>query len=319
MKHKEDLIMAYIAGILDGDGSFSLIREKRAHGFSFYPCIQLSNVFEGMVDLLHQTFGGCKKIKCPQAHSKKTQYVWNVRGFKSCMVVLEKVNPFLILKRKQGKILLDYIKNPKEANPDSERLKIQSLNNESLIASGNVAKQSHTNSETQTFWAYFSGILDTEGSFSVRKNKPSWGCKNYKYNPLIQLSMASFESMNFIRQNMCLGSVCFPKAKCTQRGHTYKYLFGSVGDCIELIHRILPYILFKKDVALELLNFCKNYSVVLHKRAGVSESELQFREGCYQKIKQLNESGIVKPSLIDSETLKLGDEGQARKLCSLND
>jgi hypothetical protein len=263
-----------------------------------------------MIDFLHKTLGGCKKIKSLQTHCRKTQYVWNVRGFESCMKVLEKVIPFLILKKKQGKILFNYIKNPRETNPDSERLKIQSLNNESLIAYGNVAKQSHTNSEIQTFWAYFSGILDTEGSFSIRKNKPSWGCKNYKYNPLIQLSMASFESMNFIRQNMCLGSVCFPKAKSTQRGYTYKYLFGSVVDCIDLINRTLPYLRFKKDVALELLNFCENYSVVTHKRAGISDKELQFREGCYQKIKQLNESGIVKPSLIDSETPKQGDEGQ---------
>lgn len=309
MEYKEDLIMAYVAGILDGDGSFSLIREKRAHGHSFYPCIQLSNVFEDMVGFLHHTFGGCKKIKTHQGHGRKTQYVWNVRGVESCRSVLERVNPFLVLKKKQGKILLDYVKNPKQANPESERLKIQSFNNESLVAAGSVVKQARKNTDDQYFWAYFAGILDTEGSFSVRKNKPSWGCINYKYNPLIQLSMASFESMNFIRQNICMGSVCFPKAKTTQRGHTYKYLFGKVSDCIEVIRKVLPHLRFKKDVALELLNFCENYSAVIHKRSGISQDELQFREGCYQKIKQINECGIVKPSLIDSET-RQGDEGQ---------
>lgn len=319
MENKEDLIMAYVAGLIDGDGSISLIRENRASGFKYYPCIQLSNVFEGMIDLLHQTFGGCKKIKGHQAHAKKTQYVWNVRGLESCACFLEKVLPFLILKKKQAKVLLDYVKNPKNYNVEAEKMKVQSLNNESLVASGSVAKQADKNTENECFWAYFSGILETEGSFSVRKNKPSWGCVNYKYNPLIQLSMASFEAMNFIRQNICLGSVCFPKAKTAQRGHTYKYLFGSVSDCVEVINKITPYLRFKKEVALELLNFCENYTVMTHKRAGISPEELKFREGCYQKIKQINESGIVKPSLIDSEALKLGDEGQAGKPCSLND
>lgn len=310
MESKEDLIMAYVAGLIDGDGSISLIRESRSSGFKYYPCVQLSNVFEGMINFLQETFGGCKKIKSTQAHAKKVQYVWNIRGLETCASFLEKVIPFLILKKKQAKVLLDYVKNPKIYNVDAEKMKIQSLNNESLVALGKVVKQADINTGDKRFWAYFTGILETEGSFSVRKNKPSWGCVNYKYNPLIQLSMASFEAMNFIRQNICLGSVCFPKAKTTQRGHTYKYLFGSVGDCIELIEKILPYLRFKKDVALELLNFCKNYTAVKNKRSGVSENELKFREDCYQKIKQINESGIVKPSLIDSEALKLGDEGQ---------
>jgi hypothetical protein len=310
MMNKENLVMAYVAGLIDGDGSISLIREQRVSGAKYYPCIQLSNVFEDMIDFLHQTFGGSKKIKSHQAHSKKIQYVWNVRGLESCSNLLEKVLPFLVLKKKQAKVLLDYIRNPQNHNVDAEKMKIQSLNNESLVAQGSVSKQADKNTLDECFWAYFTGILETEGSFSVRKNKPSWGCINYKYNPLIQLSMASFESMNFIRQNMCMGSVCFPKAKTTQRGHTYKYLFGSIGDCVEVITKILPYLRFKKEVALELLNFCRNYSAVKNKRAGVSEIELKFREDCYQKIKQINESGIVKPSLIVSEVLKLDDEGQ---------
>lgn len=310
MKDKEDLIMAYVAGLIDGDGSISLIRESRASGFKYYPCIQLSNVFEGMIDFLYQLFGGCKKIKSTQPHAKKTQYVWNIRGLESCSKFLEKVLPFLVLKKKQAKVLLDYVRDPKSYNVDAEKMKIQSLNNESLVAYGSVSKQADQNTVDECFWAYFSGILETEGSFSIRKNKPSWGCINYKYNPLIQLSMASFEAMNFIRQNICVGSVCFPKAKTAQRGHTYKYLFGSIGDCVEVIKKIFPYLIFKKDVALELLNFCRNYTAMKNKRAGVSEIELKFREDCYQKIKQINESGIVKPSLIDSEVLKLDDEGQ---------
>src|SRR6266481_3773361 len=106
MVNKEDLIMSYVAGLIDGDGSISLIRENRTSGAKYYPCVQLSNVFEGMIEFLHQTFGGSKKIKSRQSHAKKTQYVWNVRGLDSCLKVLEKVTPFLILKKKQGNLLL---------------------------------------------------------------------------------------------------------------------------------------------------------------------------------------------------------------------
>lgn len=310
MENKENLLMAYIAGILDGDGSISLIRENRASGFKYYPCIQLSNVFEGMIDLLHQTFGGCKKIKSRQAHAKKIQYVWNVRGLDSCQFVLEKILPFLILKKKQAIRLLNFVKNPSNTNPEIERLEIQGLNNDSLTESGIVSKQADKNTDEETFWAYFAGIMDTEGSFSVKRETPSGELKNYRYTQMIQLTMASFDSMNFIRKNCCLGRVCFPKAACTQRGFTYKLMVIKQDHCIEMIKRILPYLIFKKDAALELLNFCENSSPAKYCRMGIPEKELRFRECCYQKIKQINESGIVKPSLIDSETLKLGDEGQ---------
>lgn len=319
MENKEDLLMSYIAGLIDGDGSISLIRESRATGFKYHPCIQLSNVFEGMIDLLYQTFGGCKKIKSRQLHAKKTQYVWNVRGLESCKNVLEKIIPYVVLKKKQCEKLLKFVCDPSKYNPEMERMEIQGFNNDSLTLAGNVCKQARKNSIAGSFWAYFSGIIDTEGSFSVKKGSPSWGCKNYRYTPMIQLTMASFDTMNFIRKNFCFGRVCFPKATCTQRGFTYKLMIVKANECVEMINQMLPYLVFKKEAALELLNFCKNVTVVRHKQKGVSDEELEFRDTCYQKIKQINESGIVKPSLIDSEALKLGDEGQAGKPCSLND
>lgn len=311
--------MAYIAGLIDGDGSISLIRENRVSDSKYYPCIQLSNVFEGMIDFLHQTFGGCKKIKSRQSHAKKLQYVWNVRGIESCKKMIEKIMPFLVLKKKQAKKLLNFVKEPSKFNPEKERLEMQGLNNDSLTEIGSVSKQALKNSEDEKFWAYFAGIMDTEGSFSIKKGSPSWGCKNYRYTPMIQLTMASFDVMNFIRKNLCFGRVCFPKAACTQRGFTYKLMIIKADHCIEMVKNILPYLLFKKYAASELVNFCKNFTPVKCKQKGVAEEELKFRDSCYQKIKQFNESGIVKPSLIDSEILKLDDEGQAGKPCSLND
>lgn len=310
MENKEDLLMAYIAGIIDGDGSISLIRENRASGFKYYPCLQLSNVFEDMIDLLHLTFGGCKKIKRKQTHAKKTQFVWNVRGLESCKKVLVRILPYLILKRKQANKLLNYVSNPSQFNPEMERLEIQGFNNDSLTENGSVSKQAQKNSDNPCFWAYFAGIMDTEGSFSIKKGSPSWGCKNFRYTPMIQLTMASFDAMNFIRRNFCYGRVCFPKASCTQRGFTYKLMLVKTNECVEMIRNIIPYLRYKNVAAMELVNFCLNYKVVKDKQKGVSEEELHFRESCYLKIKQFNESGIVKPSLIDSETLKQGDEGQ---------
>ncbi len=311
MENKEELVMAYIAGLIDGDGSFSLLKEKRVSGFKYFPCIQLSNVFEGMITFLYQNFGGSKKVKTPQGHAKKVQYVWNVRGYESCKKVMEKISPYIVLKKKQLKCLLNFVDHAEDLNSEAEKFRIQFMNNECLVAEGKVSKQALKNTKDETFWAYFSGILDTEGSFSIRRNKPSWGCVNYKYNPIINLSMASFETMNFIRRNVCMGRICFPKAKTTQRGFTYRLYFGKIDECKEIIKMCLPYLRFKKDVALELLNFCENYTPLAHKRSGISDLELEFRHSCYENIKRLNEGEVYKPTLIDLEA-RQGDRAEAK-------
>lgn len=296
----EKELMAYLAGIIDGDGSLSIIREKRGDSFSFYPCIQVSNVFEGMIQLFKEKFGGTFKKKTKQPHQKKDQFVWCVRGLDSCKSVIEKLRPYLVLKAKQSDLMLEFI-STKGTNDDIIRSKMQLLNNECLVAHGNVAKQANKNSSESTFWAYFAGILDTEGSFSVRKNKPSWGCVNFKYNPMVQISMASFEAMNFLRKNLAIGRICFPKAKTTQRGHTYRLYFGKISECICMLKSVLPFLKFKYEPAKILLDFCENYSPVAHKHERIPEEILEFRENCHQKIKLLNEGEVYKSSLIDLE------------------
>ena len=324
----EDEIMAYIAGLMDGDGSFSIIKEKRMRGSIYSPCIQLSNVFEGMVKFLYDLFGGSLKKKSVQRLATKQQYVWNVRGFESCSYFLNKVLPFLVLKKERAEFLLNFIdkfsppkieigvdgrylkKDIAEKGQESCHLRMQSFNNDCLVADGYVAKQAIKNTEDSIFWSYLAGIMETEGSFSIRKNKPSHGSKVFKYNPLMQLSMATFETMNHIRRNTCFGTICFPKAKTAQRGFVYKLSFGRISECISVIKNILPFLRFKKETAEILLDFCENYSCIKNRRAGVPIEELAYRESCYQKIIFLNKNGFNKPSLIDSETPKQGDEGQ---------
>jgi hypothetical protein len=325
----ERKLMAYIAGLMDGDGSFSIIKENRSRGSVFTPCIQLSNVFKGMCELLHELFKGSLKQKSIQKHARRLQYVWNIRGFDSCRYFLNKVIPFLVLKNKRAIFLNEFINNfstatNREIGKDgrfllrdisdkgqsSYHLKMKSLNNDCLVSDGYVVKQAIKNTDDPNFWSYFAGIMDTEGSFSIRKNKPSHGSKNYRHHPVIQLSMATFETMNFIRKNTSFGKICFPKAKTTQRGFVYKLAFSKVSECIFIIEKLIPFLRFKNHVAKKLLDFCTNYTSINHRRLGIPLEELNYREECYQIIVDLNKNGFNKPSLIDSETLKLGDEGQ---------
>jgi len=286
---KEEINMAYMAGILDGDGSFSILKGPS----SFHPCIQLSNAFKGMSEYLFEVFNGSKRVKKPQQQHHKPLYVWSVRGLRSSKEVLDKVIPYLILKKERAKFMLDFIdkslvKKLEMIDGERSNLKMKDHNRDCLIQSGSLCNQALICSEDSIFWSYFAGIIDTEGSFSIKREKPHSGSVSIRYNPVIQLTMVPVDCINYIRKNCSLGSYCIPKAPCTTKGFAYKMSIISKDQCVSFIEKILPFLRFKNAQAQQILEFCKNYSSVKHCRGGVPEEILEFREKCYLNMRKLN-------------------------------
>lgn len=286
---KEEIDMAYAAAILDGDGSFSIMK---SHG-KYYPCIQLSNAFQGMSEWLYEKFGGSLRVKKPQKEHYKTLYVWSIRGLDGCKKLIERVMSYIVLKRLQAKSMLEFIDERKDIYFDhvsGERyaFRMQELNRTILWGNDNLNPRSDELTDCPKFWSYVAGIMDTEGSFSVKKEKAHSGSVSCRYNPIIQLTMVPASVLNFIRDNCNLGSYCLPKAKCTQKGFAYKMLICSKDECIKFLHKIKDYLRFKKGQLFTLLNFCENFGSVKHCRGGVPKETLEFREEMYQQMRKLN-------------------------------
>ena len=286
---KEEIEMAYMAGILDGDGSFSVLKSHN----SYHPCIQLSNAFKGMSEYLFSKFEGSLRIKKPQKPHHKPLYVWSVRGLGSSKNVLHKVIPFLVLKKERAEFMLDFVEKSLIKKLDliqGERtnLKMKDHNQKCLLSSGTLCDRTLKCSDDPIFWSYLAGIMDTEGSFSIKREKAHSGSVNMRYNPVIQLTMVPVDCINYIRKNCSLGSFCIPKAACTQKGYAYKMSIISKDECIRFIHKILPYLRYKKGQVLTLLNFCENYGSVKHCQGGIPKEILEFREEMYQQMRKLN-------------------------------
>lgn len=286
---KEEIEMAYMAGILDGDGSFSVLKSHN----SYAPCIQLSNAFKGMSEYLFDKFAGSLRIKKPQKSHHKPLYVWSVRGMGSAKNVLDKVIPFLVLKKERAKFMHEFIEKSMIKKLDlieGERtnLKMKDHNQSCLLSSGNLCDKTLKCTEDPVFWSYLAGILDTEGSFSIKREKAHSGSINMRYNPVIQLTMVPVDCINYIRKNCSLGNYCIPKAPCTQKGFAYKMSLLSKDECMRFIYKILPYLRFKKGQAFTLLNFCENYCSVKFCQGGIPQEVLEFREEMYQQMRKLN-------------------------------
>ena len=304
-RSKEELMYSYAAGAIDGDGAIYLVKEIRL----YIPFVQLAKKFGILISSFKNDFGGIVGSIKPRLPHHAPLHYWRLKGAENCKEFLGNVSQFLVYKKERAEILLDYIdKNPfvrgKTLTQDQmiERekyhVKIASLNDEAYLQNISMVSKTYVNNEDPAFWAYVAGIMDTDGSFSVKRQKGHSETKNLRYIPCIQISMASLDVINHIRRNCVYGTVCVVKNKSCSRGFHYAWSIGKKQDSSEFIEKILPYLKEKKEQASIVLEFCKNGENTKYCKAGIPKEELEFRESCYQRIVALNKSGSL---LCDSQ------------------
>ena len=90
-------ILAYVAGVMDGDGSFSFIKKVGYKSPLYFPMIQLTNEKEFLIDFFVERFGGRKFVRTKLSkHSKKISYSWKIEKKNQCVPFLEFVNNVLL-------------------------------------------------------------------------------------------------------------------------------------------------------------------------------------------------------------------------------
>lgn len=331
----EKIVMAYIAGLYDGDGSFTLGKRKpgkSGKSYLYYPLIQLCNRNRSALDFVRGIFGGYINRRAPYTKNgsmRQASFTLKLEKTTLCLPFLEQVSPFLFIKKERACYLLAFLRSNKRMHKLSDEMaasrefsymKMKFLNEHRDEHYKISLSKARHNSNSELFWAYFAGLLDTDGSFSIkRETKKTPG--SIAYSPMILLSMVHVEGIQNIRNNCEYGEIFPVKSSFARQGFCYRFGCYSKADSIELIRRVLPYLRIKKENARVLLDFCKNSKNTKFCRAGIPPEELQFREECYQKLCALNKYGVYKSSLMVSKLLpgNAGDnEGQAAQAGSLN-
>lgn len=100
------LDIRYIAGIIDGEGSIQLKVESRNGVYRLYPTVVVKMTNYKLVKTLHEEFGGSfSTIKSDGV--RKISYVWQLANTTN-KLFLEKLLPYLIVKKEQANLVLDY-------------------------------------------------------------------------------------------------------------------------------------------------------------------------------------------------------------------
>jgi hypothetical protein len=103
---------AYLAGIIDGEGSLSIVQKRRqtrigngirvlTEGFyenSFQCSITISNTDKRMIDWVLYTFGGCVYFSRRREGNRKTQFVVAWQSADSVRWIIQNTKPYLLTK-----------------------------------------------------------------------------------------------------------------------------------------------------------------------------------------------------------------------------
>ena len=100
--------LAYLAGIVDGEGSIFLARSKRSIG-QVYPTISVKNTNKALMDWLHFEFGGTVGIaEKPKNSGHKIAYAWRVYGVLDVEMLLKAIEKYLIIKSSNAIIVREF-------------------------------------------------------------------------------------------------------------------------------------------------------------------------------------------------------------------
>jgi hypothetical protein len=309
MNNKET-ILAYMAGVLDGDGSFSLMkRQGKKEGQSplYYPLIQIANASKDLIDFVHKEFLGLiharKAYIAKDGCKRKISYQWKLEKTPSCFPFLDKIIPYLVIKKERAEFLRDYLlRNPFKRGSnklsdeilqsrESDYFKMRSFNDH-RSSTCSFSKQCKKDSENPLFWSYLAGLLDTDGSFSVKRETTDKRMINPKYNSSILLTMTDIKGINRIIENCPFGKYFIVKSRSCLKGMCYRFGIYSKDHSIPFLEKVIPFLKVKAKQAETLLEFCMKFDHTFYPREGIPKEELEFRERCYVRIKELNMGSI---------------------------
>ncbi|GAI54865.1 unnamed protein product, partial [marine sediment metagenome] len=106
--HKSEAILAYTAGIMDGEGCIGLYKEKAAHynlGYNLIVRVQIANTQEWLIRWLQMQFGGYITHQYDERGNRKPLWQWRIAARKAAEF-LKLILPYLYLKRSQAEIAI---------------------------------------------------------------------------------------------------------------------------------------------------------------------------------------------------------------------
>jgi len=132
---REDIFRAYLAGIIDGEGTIGIRRHKkneRTGYIKYMPYIQLVNTNYVLVKMFSDFMGGTKIFKHIGSKNgfkgRKDCYVTKKSGTIAAIKIIKKLYPYLMVKKDLADLVIKLSEEGKKYSPVGKKIKRSKTN-----------------------------------------------------------------------------------------------------------------------------------------------------------------------------------------------
>lgn len=252
----KDIDIAYVAGMLDGDGNIAIRKISSAStrkGYNYALSVEIGNTNEWLIRWIHFAFGGCLyKQTYRTREGLKPLWVWKV-SWRAAAEFLRVVFPYLCVKKAQAELALQFeekkigrysSKVPKSdgdlALEEVQRILMSSLN-QGEMGEDIVNSEESIKLTKKLQLAYIGGIFDAEGSICIVHGRNHKVKAGFVYQ--LRVSVGNTNEWLIRWLQLVLGGQVF--------GGNYKgrktYWYWSVASrqALRVLEDILPYLRIK--------------------------------------------------------------------------
>lgn len=235
-------IIAYIAGVLDGEGNIG-ISKKVANGKLYYYLFVrvVCNTDKKLVDFISKYLNKPSTVFKQSKRNKKYKDMYSVVLYsREAFVFLKMIHPYLIVKNRRAELALDFYNNRSDVSLNrSYYASMKCLNSRGR---GNLTDIDNDRICNITD-AYLAGILDGEGSIGIYK-------VNQKYYTVKVdvVSNTNLSLINSVSNYLDKKPYSNNNSKNDRHKECYVVRLYSV-KAQELLYRLMPYLISKKPQA----------------------------------------------------------------------
>jgi hypothetical protein len=264
----KDRTLAFMAGLLDGDGHIGI----HDNGDNYTrPIIYVCNESKPLMNWMVLHFGGT--VRMEPIKSGNDFYRWNLYGKSAQANFIAIISPFLIIKQSQADVMKRYLEiSSSDYDPERRQALLSELRENRALSSLETDTQNKL--EGKLLNAYTAGLTDTDGHFGVRFVKSGKQAGAFRsrieivniYKPVLDDLQKTFG-----------GSVSAKGKKEPNQNQRYRLIVTDKKAQEKFLLATIPYLIAKKDRAIDMLKQVRerlSRLMIQPELTGDSESEL---------------------------------------------
>lgn len=243
---------AYFAGFIDGDGTLNISFQPDSDGYRNYRAeFKAYNTYLPVLKWMVHHFGGTWYFNREANEKHKAGYIWSPQGAKHTDRILSFIEPYLQVKKLECELIRSYLALDGKKNPN-ERWRLYLLCKQQKDRNSVTTDTLDFSDKPNLVNAYFAGLLDAEGTITIKKRDEEWG-SHY----VVEISGTNTHEPIMRAWQSYYGGSIYPRKRGSDRQWQFDWAIYGKEHQEKFLLKMLPYLIVKRHQANTVLQFLR--------------------------------------------------------------